>query len=203
MTQKNNKFLIPIGLVALLAAGCANSAANNPNNSTDSNNQSSDVSAGSQPPATASLKFSDQPYFQYAYLISGGTLSSDAQKAMTGFAETQKPLPDGTTQITLKALKKEYTDQQYSLQAGEQLYFIEKFLADDDTVANEDKMPGDDMAVVVDSQGNVVQQPAVFTSAASSTPAANPIPKKSSAPVPAPLSAPAPAPAPAPAYPGY
>ncbi|MFA6995079.1 MAG: hypothetical protein WC249_01570 [Patescibacteria group bacterium] len=151
--MKNILFILPV--VLLLAAGCSltsnvdlNSSNNQPNTPTNSPSVTTD---------TVSQKFVDQPYYSYSYLISGDTLSTDAQQALAGFALTKKALPDGTTQIDLKAQKAEYKDQQYILKSGEQLYFVEKFLADDQN--NQENNILDDQAAVVDSQGNVVTAP--------------------------------------------
>ena len=107
---------------------------------------------------TTTQKFADQEYAKGAYLISGPTLSTDAKKALTGFTMSQKTLPNGETSILLKAQKPSYHDQAYTLKAGEQLYFIEKFLQDD--VNGVENNIGDDSAVVVNAEGNVVQGPA-------------------------------------------
>jgi PBP1b-binding outer membrane lipoprotein LpoB len=120
------------------------------------------LSGCSQPTATNNpagnqrgQKFSDTPYYNNAYLISGDTLSADAQKALTGFQMDKKTMPDGTTQINLKALDPSYHDQQYTLKSGEQLYFIEKLWADDQS--GSETNINDETAVIVDSQGNIVQ----------------------------------------------
>lgn len=103
------------------------------------------------------VKFAEQEYAKSAYLISGETLSADAKTALAGFVMTKKALPDGTTSVMLKAQKPEYHDQTYTLKAGEQLYFIDKFLADD--AAGQEKNINDDTGVVVNAEGNVVQAP--------------------------------------------
>lgn len=147
-----NKFKISIALagVLLLAAAC-NSAAQQPSaQPTAATNQ------------TTSTKLTDQEYYKYTYLISGDTLSPEATKALTGFNMTKNTLADGTTQITLKALKTGYQDQQYILKTGEQLYFIERMLGDDRSEANEDQSMKDDSAVIVDSSGNVIGEPSVW-----------------------------------------
>lgn len=108
-----------------------------------------------------SVKFSDQPYYNQSYLISGDTLSPEAQAALSGFSLDKKPNSDGTVQITLKALQPQYHDQQFTLKPGEQLYFIEKTLGDDQP--DQDNNTRDDSGVVVDSQGNVVQGPTDFS----------------------------------------
>lgn len=121
--------------------------------------------SGNQPglitSAPGGQKFSDQSYYNSAYLISSDTLSSDAQKALTGFQMDKRSMPDGTMQITLKALEPSYHDQQYTLKPGEQLYFIEKFWADDQS--GQENNINDDTAVIVDSQGNVIGPLADFS----------------------------------------
>lgn len=111
--------------------------------------------------AVAPQKLADQEYAKSAYLISGETLSSDAKLALTGFTMSQEKNADGTTTITLKAQKEEYHDQVYTLKPGEQLYFIEKFLRDDEN--NEEKNINDDTAVIVDAAGMIVEAPRDFS----------------------------------------
>lgn len=105
-------------------------------------------------------KFSDQPYAKNAYLISSDTLSPDATTALAGFKMSKQTFSDGTTRIDLKALEPQYHDQSYTLQPGEQLYFIDQFLGDDQGGAEANI--GDDTAVVVNGQGNVVRPPEGF-----------------------------------------
>jgi|SRR5579872_2480601 len=142
------KILLVLPIVLLVAAAC--------NSSSTSNSGASSSSGGT----SSAVKFSDQSYFKNAYLISSNTLSADAQKALTGFQMTKKTLADGSIQINLNALEANYHNQQYVLEPGQQLYFIEKFLGDDQ--AEKDQTAADDSAVVVDSNGNVVQAPQGF-----------------------------------------
>lgn len=144
------KIVLPVALGALLAAGC---------NQTANNTQQNTPATTAAQPSGNSQKFSDQPYYKMSYLISDDTLSSDAKTALTGFSMGKQTLQNGDTQITLTAQKAEYHNQQYTLRPGDKLYFIEKFLGDDNTGADVDNNMGDDEAVVVDSQGNVVNQP--------------------------------------------
>lgn len=147
------KIIVPLALGALLAAGCnqAAPAAQNP--------QPDQTAQNTAQSAAASQKLSDQTYYKNAYLISGATLSVDAKTALTGFTMGKQTLTNGDTQITLKAQKAGYHDQVYTLHAGDQLYFIEKFLGDDKAETNEEQNTIDDSAVVVDSQSNAVGQP--------------------------------------------
>ncbi|MCL5008876.1 MAG: hypothetical protein M1400_00860 [Patescibacteria group bacterium] len=158
---RTKKIFVVFALSALLAAGCNKTVSNSQNN------------AAPQSPG-GSQKLADQPYYKYAYLISGGTLSPEAKKALAGFSLDKKTLTDGNLQITLTAQKAEYHNQQYVLHSGEQLYFIEKFLADDKSETNEEKNMKDDSAVVVDSQGNIVGQPTAWTPTATSSQPSNP-----------------------------
>lgn len=151
--MKNILLILPV--VLLLAAGC--SLTSNVDLNSSNNQLNAPINSPSVTTDTVSQKFVDQPYYSYSYLISGDTLSADAQQALAGFTLTKKTLPDGTTQIDLKAQKAEYKDQQYILKSGEQLYFVEKFLADDRD--NQENNILDDQAAVVDSQGNVVTAP--------------------------------------------
>lgn len=113
------------------------------------------------PPVVIAQKFADQDYAKTAYLVSGPTLTADAQKALAGFQMSKKTLADGSTEITLKSLKPEYHDQIYTIKTGEQLYFIEKFLQDDQN--GDEKNILDDTAVVVGADGMVVEAPRDFS----------------------------------------
>ena len=166
------KYIVPVAFATLLAAGCNKSPAPTADNNQSQEKQQVVATPTPQPTPSApvSVKFTDQTYYKDSYLISGPTLGDDAKQALAGFVMTKKAMPDGTTQINLKATKVGYYDQQYTLHTGEQLYFIEKFMQDDDNEANEDKNLKDDLAVVVDSNGNVLSQPVAWPGDASSTP---------------------------------
>lgn len=154
ITNHYEKILwVVVPAATLILSGCGQSASNSL-----SNNNSNSAKTSTQ--SSAVVKFSDQPYFKNAYLISGDKLSADATSALAGFKMDKQTLPDGTVQIKLKAQEAQYHDQSYTLKAGEQLYFIDKFLGDDQ--GNAEANIGDDTAVVVDSQGNVSQPPAGF-----------------------------------------
>jgi len=146
------KILLVLPAMLLILAGCGSPAAS-PSN-TDTSSSSSTQPSGAQ-------KFSDQSYYSNSYLVSGDNLSADAQRALAGFQLQKKSMPDGTTQITLKALEPAYHDQSYTLKPGEQLYFIDRNLGDD--AGGQENYIGEDSAAVVDAQGNVVQPPAGFS----------------------------------------
>lgn len=149
--------LIMLPAILLLVAGCSYSSPTVPIPTTVPPANPAVSQENNPPVAAASLKFSDQPYYSYSYLISGDNLSADAQTALAGFTLNKQVLADGNTQIKLTATESTYKDQQYTLKPGEQLYFIEKFLGDDQ--GDKEGNIRDDMAVVVDNQGNVVQAP--------------------------------------------
>jgi hypothetical protein len=101
-------------------------------------------------------KLSDSPFAKSAYLISTDKLSADTLKALAGFNLSKVAQPDGTTKYILKATNPEYQDQSYVIGSGQRLYFIELSLQDD--ANNQEKNLGDDHAVVIDSEGNIVSQ---------------------------------------------
>jgi len=152
------KLLFGTALIVLLGAGCT--AAPPPAGSNVNTQAEANVPANTP---VASAKFVDQPYYKYAYLISGPSLDKQTKDAITGFAITKKALAGGATEFDLKALKTEYKDQVYTVKPGEKLYFLEKFMGDDDTEKNEEKFMGDDQAVVVDADGNVIGAPVTWS----------------------------------------
>lgn len=98
--------------------------------------------------------FGASQYVQYAYLISTSTYDANTQKALTGFTVSKTTNPDGSLGITLNAQNPEYKTQQYTVQQGQKLYFIERSLGDDQN--GQDRMLRDDTAILIDSQGNIV-----------------------------------------------
>ncbi len=149
------KIYLVLPAVLLLAAGCSSPAVNSDYTPNGANSVPAAASPEAGPAVNARVKLADQPDYQYYYLISGSSLTPEAKTALTGFAMAKQSLPDGTTQIDLSSTNPEYKNQQYVLKPGEELYFKESFLGDD----KEDKELGlrDDAAVVVDSQGYIVQ----------------------------------------------
>jgi len=136
--------ILIIGFIVVFGLSSMNNNVNNSNNNPIKTNTS------------IKIKLSDTSYADKVYLISGDTLDSNAQKATSGFQIVNNKLPDGSMSITLKALSGEYKDQGYVLKPGEQLYFIEKTMGDD--TPNGDLSLGDDSAVIVDSDGYIVNK---------------------------------------------
>ena len=119
-------------------------------------NATSNTIQNTQNTETGKTKLSDSQYASYAYLISTETLSSDAQTATTGFNIKKTENSDGSTTYDLIAVNPEYQTQEYTIQPNQQLYFIERSLGDDQ---NGEGFLGDDMAIVVDSNGYIVSGP--------------------------------------------
>lgn len=153
-----NKGLV-IGILVVLALAAVVVIATRPNNTgyTVANMNTPSQTNSTSSNSIASMKFSDSPYYHYSYLISGGALSSQAQRALAGFNLSATQNSDGTTTYTLTALESGYVSQTYTLQPGQSLYFLEGSMGDDDTMGNLDYNLGDDNAIVVDSNGNIVQ----------------------------------------------
>ena len=144
------KVLLSLAAVALVAAGCAKSG-------TVSYTGSTSTSTGTPAAGETGTKLSDEPYANSAYLVTPGNLSPSAALALTGFNLSQETLPSGDVQVTLTATKQGYKTQVLDLKPGYQLYFVEKSLGDDNTTDNDDGTYSDDMAVLVDQNGYVVQ----------------------------------------------
>jgi zona occludens toxin (predicted ATPase) len=147
-------WMIAMLAVALTIAACTSYSAP----STAGQNPAPITTQPSNPatvnPAPAAVKFSDSQYAAYAHLISGDTLDAAAQSATSGFNIQKTSNADGTTTIALSSTNPEYQNQTYTLQSGEQLYFIERNPGDDN--GGEGAL-GDDTAIVVDANGYIVQ----------------------------------------------
>jgi hypothetical protein len=101
------------------------------------------------------MKFADSPIFQMAYKIAPGDIAPETKKAMSGFDVTKKTLADGSIEVTLIPKESNYTKQQYTVEKGNTLYFIEATSVDDPD-ENTDKNLRDDYGVMVDKNGLVL-----------------------------------------------
>ena len=160
--MKNNKILLFLmaASIMLVIAACTNSGSSQGNGYNAPGNPpaaSSPVSSGSASSAAQKVKLSDTQYWRAAHLISGDSPDASAQRALAGFNVDKKVMGDGTTQITLTTTTPGYVNQSYTLQPGQQLYFIETSMGDDSTNPSQEFNLGDDTAVIVDAQGYVVQ----------------------------------------------
>jgi hypothetical protein len=104
-----------------------------------------------------SLKITDARYINNSFLISGDTLDDNAKLATNGFNITKSDNLDGTTTFTLTSSNPEYRNQTYTLQQGQQLYFVELNHGDD--INSTDSILGDDRALITDADGNILNAP--------------------------------------------
>ena len=114
-----------------------------------------------QPAAAAAANaFASSPDYAYATEVYP-TPASDATSMLGAFTIKKSDLGGGQTKVTLvnggeAAEGSGYQDQSVTVNAGQSVYFIEKTPRDDTT--SEDSNTKDDYLVVVDAQGNLVQQ---------------------------------------------
>lgn len=155
--MKKTLIIVVAALVAavFVLAGCAQQ----PGPGTGSQGAPSGVAAapGSSAANTSSaqVRLQDTQYWPYAYLISGNVTSPQAEAALAGFQVVRTMQPDGSLQVTLKALQPEYHDQSYVVQPGQQLYFIETSMGDD--AGGQEYSLRDDTAVLTDANGYIIQ----------------------------------------------
>lgn len=157
--MKKLLLIAPLALILIMGAACsqkptappANLDINNP--AASQNNPASNSPGGVANGTAVRLKLSDSPLAPNAYLISSDTLSAEAQTALTGFKLDKKTLADGTTQIDLTAIDPEYKNQQYILQPGWSLYFVDRSLGDDN---GKESNIQDDFGIMTDSEGYIV-----------------------------------------------
>ena len=98
----------------------------------------------------ANLKTS--PLFQFAYEIFP-TASVSATSHMTGFTMATAVQKDGSTVVTLTPKDSQDQDQQYTVQKGQVLYFIEQTPMDDKSDNDTDLNYRDDYGIVTDASG--------------------------------------------------
>ena len=109
-----------------------------------------------QYPPNQKVKLADTKFARNSYLISGETLTAQQKDAISGFNLTREVLPDNSLNITLVALSTEYQSQNYIVQPGESLYFIETYMGDDSPPTGEGPSLMDDHAIIVDKDGYVL-----------------------------------------------
>ena len=152
-----NKILISILIVVVIAGigGYLLFTSSSPNSLQVADNSSLNPSSSSSSGQAQKTKLADTRYAQYAFLISTDKYDSATQAALAGFTVDRKVLADGTQQITLNAQNPEYQTQSYTVKPGQKLYFIETSMGDDP--GGQEFNLGDDRAVIVDSDGYIVQ----------------------------------------------
>ena len=103
---------------------------------------------------TTNIKFAASPYAKISYLVSGNTLSPQAQRILAGYQFGKTQLADGDTQITLHPTSTFAKPQVYALTLGEKFYLVDSALGDDSL--ERDYNPSDDKAIIVSRNGYVV-----------------------------------------------
>lgn len=101
-------------------------------------------------------KFKGSVYEPYAVQIAPGPLSTAATQALTAFTMRTVPQGNGAMEVTLTARTNRYQNQQYELEDGDTLYFIEP------TSVTGGESPsgapgGGNAAIVVDRDGYIVE----------------------------------------------
>lgn len=148
--------IIAIAVLAITLASCSSHTPSGAAPSQPSQQTTQQPSQSQQTSQnTNRIKLSQTQLANYAYVISDPTLSAQAQQAMSGFSRTRTPLANGSIKITLHALEPQYQDQSVIVPKGDKLYFIETSYGDD--AARREYALGDDRAILVDSNGYVVQ----------------------------------------------
>jgi len=151
--KKKLTAIVIIILIIIVGVWAIVSSLRNKNSNLGLNNNNPKITNNSNL-VTAKQLFSSSPLSQNAFLISTPTYDANTKTALIGFNVIQKPLADGSNEITLNSQNKEYKTQVYTVKSGEKLYFIENFLADDS--GNTDRNLKDDTAVLVDADGYIM-----------------------------------------------
>lgn len=161
--MRTQMMLISLLALSLLMAGCTVNPPSQAGAAPPAANQSQPQAAAPQPQSPQAggsaqrMKLSDTQYWNYAYLISGPSLDSNAQAALAGFNYSREVLPDGSENITLIALEPQYKGGSFIVKPGQKLFFIETTFGDD--AGSGEYNMGDDSAVLVDQDGYVVPIP--------------------------------------------
>ena len=117
-------------------------------------NNKKQYNSATQNSVTAKILFSDSSDFKNAYLISTDNYDAATQLAITGFKIDRKVLADGTQQINVIAQEPGYVSQSYAVKPGQKLYFVDRFLQDDQK--GQEKNAHDDLTVLVGVDGYAI-----------------------------------------------
>jgi len=143
-------FVLLLLALVVVVSGCSTTPPTTP---VSSNPAATSPSTTTQ----AAPNIADARYANNAFLISGDTLDAAAQAATSGFTINKVVNSDGSTTISLSSSNPDYQNQNYTLQPGQKLYFIEMNAGDD--VNNGDGTIADDRALVTDVDGNILNMP--------------------------------------------
>lgn len=153
--QTKNIIYIAIAAVVIIAAVAFLGFRHNGNNAPvlKSSGTTTIASSVNAVQGNSSMLFSNQPYAQYSYLISGSNISQQAQYALAGFNMSTTTLPNGTTAVTLTVIGTNVY-KTIDLAKGYKLYIVEGTFGDEGY--RFDSSLSDDGFVVVDPNGYVV-----------------------------------------------
>lgn len=159
MKKRNALWMVvaAVVVVALIVAGILVSG----RHSNPSNYPNIPYTGSSNPSQSSqsSQLFSASPYYQYAYQIFPGPLSSTSQEAIAGFNVSEQNNSDGSITINLVATNPNFPRLSYKVTQGDAVYFIETNFGEDSPTADYDGLYLDDMVVVVNSSGYITQGP--------------------------------------------
>ena len=169
MAKKNTIIGVSIAVIVVLVAAVFlfSGVLHKSNGASSASADASRASAGNAAPQPSTagsaqqssqqqrIKLADTPYANYAYDISDNKTSSRETAALSGFAVQKTMQPNGSMKVVLKALEPQYQDQSFVVQPGQTLYFIEGAFGDDS--GSREYSLGDDLAVLVDKNGYVIQ----------------------------------------------
>jgi len=100
-------------------------------------------------------KLKNTPYAQYAYLVSGRTLSAKAKRALDGFEWNRTRVNASAIRITLVPTESRYRRHSVVVPTDHRLYFVETSRGDD--APQREAALGDDGLIEVDHRGYVVR----------------------------------------------
>lgn len=155
MVIMNTKLIAGVIILSIIIVGGAifvigNHAANTQGSTYVNQTKANPVNTTSA--NTTGMLFANTQYAQFAYLVSSGSLSSQAQAALAGFNLTRTQNQNGTTTITITLLANG-AKQTVNLKQGDKLYIIETSFGDDSFGG--DSNLGDDGFVLVKANGYV------------------------------------------------
>ncbi len=151
----NKSIIIIILAIAALGMGIIflhNSS--NTGNTPQQNGLQTSPAQPSQQSNSSKVLFASTPYAQYSYQIYPGTMTQQANAAMSGFNMTSTLLQNSSAKITIELISANQS-QSLILAPGDKLYLIEAAMGDD--AFHFDSSLGDDGFVIVNSNGYVVQ----------------------------------------------
>lgn len=101
------------------------------------------------------IKLMDSKYAQYAYPISGKSITPDAKRALDGFRRNRTRINETTVRVTLIPYESKYNRYSALVRDSQKLYFIESSMSDDGPKRETEL--NDDAPVKVDQNGYIIK----------------------------------------------